>query len=277
MYGNLSKTLIKVPFYLNNTMSQSTSKLGNYTKSPTFFMGRFDPIKRYNLRINKRLFRYNDYMDKNNTALLDINFNNNPRYLAPIRGTFPDKNFNQFISFIYDKAGYDNNIFRKNNSQIELAIPSNGIMISDNFKADNEKYYNDPNGNTEDLNEKLSKDKDNICSEGKENIDVIFNKKISSKPMIKCNHINKFPVFGTNKEYTSSCLPKLNSGYIVSDNNNENNQKILYKKNIGRKIGALSDINRDKVFSSQKGLTKDFPLQRISNPNNRYTKIPVAI
>lgn len=274
MYGNLSKTLVKLPFFLNGTLKKSTN-LGGYTKSPTLFMGRYSPNKKRSLHFTRRQFNLNDYVNQTYRPM-DLNFNNNPRFIAPIRGTYPDDNFNKFIYFIYEKTGFqDQLVLKRNYSQLHLKKKKkvnyfdlyDDVVGSDKDKENKENEKNNENDNNTKTNT------NNNCTKKTFTINKEIDIKDNNNNDLEENKIeilsNKTVVNSLNNKNFEDLIEQLS----------ENKSDLTTKKKEKDKIkNKLNNIEKEKIHKEIEKINENTNYGKFLNrPRFSKEKIPVNI
>ena len=128
MLGNLSKILIRVPDFFNNSSPNATKqldKLNNSENLNIFFSNRIENRK---YRLNKIYFREKDFWLNNFGS--EMNFNNNKRSPITLK--------NYSLKSLSNKNIYLKNIETQNNSNI-IKHESSKYLLTDHERLNNDK------------------------------------------------------------------------------------------------------------------------------------------
>lgn len=294
MLGNLSQTIVKVPYYfhlLSKLSSHEFSKT-RYREPP--LLDTFSQLKKINSGLNKRYFRLNDHF-KENAPYKDLNYNNNKRFIAPVF-KLPKRTFQSFLYSDYDD--YERNI-KKNKSQVQInnnSLNCSGeILINTNKDINimNNRYNNnlnaeekkiileskkDENINECNKNEEKNYDPKNINDnnnkkEGEENEEKEIKKyldKLKDKKPKNLKELKEFLDIRYMEEKKENKLPKIRCY------NRSISQVDLYKKAIDKKIESLTMVKpeiKNSIYKRKKNmvLKRDYNLiQKIYVNHKNY-------
>ena len=228
--GNLSQTIVKLPNFFKSSVFNAPTRGSpyNYKKPPV--MDTFNQVKKLNIPLRNRIFRLNDFL-KIKSVPIDLNFNNNRRYLSPDSIRI-NKNFNSIIygSSTFRKKGIDKNINLKNKNNIDNhLIEINNINSNTESEKQNEE------------NSSVNEDEKNVTNKKIMNLDELKNFLETKTMNNDSKNIVHFPKI-TNLRYTKD---------------------ELYKNAINKKINSLTTVKpeiKESIFHKNKNYTleKDY-------------------
>ena len=125
MYGNLSKTIVSVPNAFNISAHLTGLTLYDNKYKHQTINGTFSYLNKIKLRANNGYFKLSEYF-KENSPYMDLNFNNNRRYISPLV-TKPSINLNDLL---FPKNINNNQKIRKSVSQSQLISKASSLNVS---------------------------------------------------------------------------------------------------------------------------------------------------
>ena len=125
MYGNLSKTIVSVPNAFNISAHLTGLTLYDNKYKHQTINGTFSYLNIIKLRANNGYFKLSEHF-KENSPYMDLNFNNNRRYISPLV-TKPSINLNDLL---FPKNINNNQKIRKSISQSQLISKASSLNVS---------------------------------------------------------------------------------------------------------------------------------------------------
>ena len=125
MYGNLSKTIVSVPNAFNISAHLTGLTLYDNKYKHQTINGTFSYLNKIKLRANNGYFKLSEHF-KENSPYMDLNFNNNRRYISPLV-TKPSINLNDLL---FPKNINNNQKIRKSVSQSQLISKASSLNVS---------------------------------------------------------------------------------------------------------------------------------------------------
>ena len=125
MYGNLSKTIVSVPNAFNISAHLTGLTLYDNKYKHQTINGTFSYLNKIKLRANNGYFKLSEHF-KENSPYMDLNFNNNRRYISPLV-TKPSINLNDLL---FPKNINNNQKIRKSISQSQLISKASSLNMS---------------------------------------------------------------------------------------------------------------------------------------------------
>ena len=125
MYGNLSKTIVSVPNAFNISAHLTGLTLYDNKYKHQTINDTFSYLNKIKLRANNGYFKLSEYF-KENSPYMDLNFNNNRRYISPLV-TKPSINLNDLL---FPKNINNNQKIRKSISQSQLISKASSLNVS---------------------------------------------------------------------------------------------------------------------------------------------------
>ena len=125
MYGNLSKTIVSVPNAFNISAHLTGLTLYDNKYKHQTINGTFSYLNKIKLRANNGYFKLSEHF-KENSPYMDLNFNNNRRYISPLV-TKPSINLNDLL---FPKNINNNQKIRKSISQSQLISKASSLNVS---------------------------------------------------------------------------------------------------------------------------------------------------
>ena len=125
MYGNLSKTIVSVPNAFNISAHLTGLTLYDNKYKHQTINDTFSYLNKIKLRANNGYFKLSEHF-KENSPYMDLNFNNNRRYISPLV-TKPSINLNHLL---FPKNINNNQKIRKSISQSQLISKASSLNVS---------------------------------------------------------------------------------------------------------------------------------------------------
>ena len=125
MYGNLSKTIVSVPNAFNISAHLTGLTLYDNKYKHQTINDTFSYLNKIKLRANNGYFKLSEHF-KENSPYMDLNFNNNRRYISPLV-TKPSINLNDLL---FPKNINNNQKIRKSVSQSQLISKASSLNVS---------------------------------------------------------------------------------------------------------------------------------------------------
>ena len=125
MYGNLSKTIVSVPNAFNISAHLTGLTLYDNKYKHQTINDTFSYLNKIKLRANNGYFKLSEHF-KENSPYMDLNFNNNRRYISPLV-TKPSINLNDLL---FPKNINNNQKIRKSISQSQLISKASSLNVS---------------------------------------------------------------------------------------------------------------------------------------------------
>ena len=125
MYGNLSKTIVSVPNAFNISAHLTGLTLYDNKYKYQTINDTFSYLNKIKLRANNGYFKLSEHF-KENSPYMDLNFNNNRRYISPLV-TKPSINLNDLL---FPKNINNNQKIRKSISQSQLISKASSLNVS---------------------------------------------------------------------------------------------------------------------------------------------------
>ena len=280
MYGNLSQTIVQVPYMFNILSNLTSAKFAKTRYREPPLLDTFSQIKNINKRLNNRYFRLNDHF-KENAVYKDLNYNNNKRYTSPVTKL---ESFTTFHNSIFSDCPDFKNRLKRNNSQIQLMSNKNNISIHSNktiskdYLDNNSNYFNIENkynennryidgeekNNILDINDNQSnveenKNENNIIEDENKKIDK-YMKKLKDKKPTNLKELKELLDMNYVKEEKKKILfPK------IRGMNKSMSQDDLFIKTLDKKIESLTMIKpeiKNSIYRRKKNiiLKRDYDL-----------------
>ena len=253
MLGNLSQTVVQVPyfFHLLTKLSSKEFDKTRYREPP--LLDTFSQLQYFNKNPNKNYFRVKDHF-KDNSPYKDLNYNNNKKYLSSI-SKLKKRSFEDF--FILEKKDFSKTL-KRNNSQVQIISNINNnsinsskeILIKNNSNIENNRYNLPDILNKEGKNKFL---KGNEIKNINENIEKMDENNESKNNNDKNNDNNNLIIINNDIKN----VEKNNDNEItIEDDNDEKKRMRQYIKKLQSKkpnnIKELKDYLEIKYIEKQK-------------------------
>ena len=170
MYGNLSKTIVSVPNAFNISAHLTGLTLYDNKYKHQTINDTFSYLNKIKLRANNGYFKLSEHF-KENSPYMDLNFNNNRRYISPLV-TKPSINLNDLL---FPKNINNNQKIRKSISQSQLISKASSLNVSKIMDKEITKEANADNNVHPIINIIDNTTKDNINNKQEINLSVTKN------------------------------------------------------------------------------------------------------